>query len=223
MSLLVTRLPCNHFTAIWEVARHREWSHVQDCGTGKAAHAEEQGAGCCPSKWWGQLSPDWHYRDCALPQAALMWRIFISEECTDAVCVCVEELQWWFLGKRPALSGHLCTHVCIWVLSAERFSISLSLIFGCTVVSPLEEAGLLLWIAHSVGNENTARFNSHHSFMLGFGLCCIPLPCFFLHPDLVVAVETGKSQHWMYLMAFTKKSRQLLGEGKAKPIRFIIR
>lgn len=55
-------------------------------------------------------------------------------------------------------------------------------------------------------------------FLLGFGLLCTSLLCFYLKPDLVVAMETVKSQHRRDLTAFTKKTK-----GKAQPNCFIIR
>lgn len=59
-------------------------------------------------------------------------------------------------------------------------------------------------------------------FLLGLGLLCIFLLCFYLKPDLVVAVETVKSQHRQDLMSFTKRIKKKR-KGKAKPIHFIIR
>ena len=58
-SCVMTNLSFLNLTVVGKTAGHGEWSHVQDCGTGKAAHAEEQGAGCCSGKCDGGSCPRW--------------------------------------------------------------------------------------------------------------------------------------------------------------------
>ena len=78
---------------------------------------------------------------------------------------------------------------------------------------------------HHKGSEKKNSMDLIHAtylFLLDLELLCISLLCFCLKPDLVVALETVKSQHRQDLLAFTKKEKERK-KAKVKSIHFIIR
>lgn len=89
--------------------------------------------------------------------------------------------------------------------------------------SHLDKSEWILWITHLVEKKNSMDLiHATYLFLLDLELLCISLLCFCLKPDLVVALETVKSQHRQDLLAFTKKEKERK-KAKVKSIHFIIR